>query len=111
MFVMENEFIVGVLVIFSLINCNSGQVPPNQTASDLETFVIESFSKNHNNNLLGLSNQSSGTASKNATQSDGAVLDDYEELVGSIFYKNSSLNEPDAIIVSAKDMSPIICAK
>lgn len=97
---MENGIFVGVLLIFSL-NCNSGQLVSNQTATDLETFVIESFSENNSINLLELSTLF--PAGNNATQSKVVVLDDYEELVGSIFYKNSSLNEADAIIVSAKD--------
>lgn len=106
---MENCLFVGVLLI-SFLNYNSGQLVRNQTAIDLDTFVIESFSKNDNHNNVMLELTTLAPASNNTTQSEVVVMDDFEELVGSIFYKNASLNEPDAIIVSGK-WWPIMCAK
>lgn len=93
--VMKNGFVVGILFIFCLINCYSGQMPPTKSNSDLTMFINAFFSVN---NSVYAPSTPSPLPSNTVTEED--VVMDYDELVGSIFYQNASLNEPDAIVVS-----------
>lgn len=94
--VMNNRLLVSILFIFSSIHGNSGQTPPIDSGRNVTTFVAEFFAAK---NASPTTSTTSTPATSSAVQST-EVGSDYDELVGSIFYKNSSLNEPDAIVVS-----------
>lgn len=91
-----NGLLICVVIIFGQIYNNAGQEPPTQTAGDLTEFV-----SGPNDSVPELDTPSP-TSEINQTRADDMA--NYDELVGSIFYQNSSLNEPDVIVVS------VICA-
>lgn len=70
-------------------------MPPTQYNSDLTMFINAFFSVN---NSVFAPSTPLPPLSNTVTEDD--VVMDYDELVGSIFYQNASLNEPDAIVVS-----------
>lgn len=110
--ITTSSFLVSFLLVFSQIKCNSGQAPPTMAAGDLEAFVAEAFSQSTASPSTqpttstpsqpipsSLPSRLAASAPGKKASKDGGVMD-YDELVGSIFYQNASLNEPDVIIVS-----------
>lgn len=101
--VMENVSLVGILIIFCLIDC-SGQAPPNQSGSDLVKLLDTLFSMSEQSTPASESNSLSPVI-HNTTKD----LAEVEELAGEVFNMSSNLNKTDAIVVSTfQNTIPII---
>lgn len=108
---MKTGLFVGFLFIFGLIYCNSGQAPPTQNGTDLTTFLNEYFSARRTTGRTRKSPTPTTPSSADAPRSVDLPLSitidvhedtamEYDDLVDSIFHKNFSFNDPNAIVVS-----------
>lgn len=113
---MKTGLFVGILFIFGLIYCNSGQAPPTQNGTDLTTFLNEYFSARRTAPSMGRSRKSPPATTPSPADAPHSVdlplsitIDvhedtavEYDDLVDSIFHKNFSFNDPNAVVVSMR---------